>query len=100
MVMGRAMRCNSGKSIWTLSHCAWQEAKRSVMTMNFCRTAPRWSKPFFRPKSERLFGADFIAQEGEELLVLLEEGVLEVGAKDMVAVLDLVDDGGQFAFQL
>ena len=34
-----------------------------------------------------------------ELLVLLEEGVLPVGAENMMAVLDLVDDRGQFAVQ-
>src|SRR5215470_9107899 len=36
-------------------------------------------------------GADLIAQERCELLVLLQERVLEVGAIDMVAVLDLRD---------
>jgi hypothetical protein len=55
---------------------------------------------FLQAEVGEVVGADFIAQEGEELLVLLEEGVLEVGAKDMVAVLDLIDDGGQFAFSL
>src|SRR5262249_39650225 len=42
-----------------------------------------------------IVGAELVAQEGRELLVLLEEGVLEVGAKDMMAMLDLVDDGGE-----
>jgi hypothetical protein len=55
---------------------------------------------FLQAEVGEVVGADFIAQEGEELLVLLEKGVLEVGAKDMVAVLDLIDDGGQFAFHL
>ena len=42
-------------------------------------------------------GAQLVAQERRELLVLLQEGVLEVGAKDMMAMLDLVDDGGELA---
>jgi hypothetical protein len=45
-------------------------------------------------------GAELIAQERCELLVLLEERVLEVGAIDMVAVLDLLDDGGELAGDL
>ncbi len=32
-----------------------------------------------------------------ELLILFEEAALEVGAEDMMAVLDLVDDRGQLA---
>ena len=42
-------------------------------------------------------GAELVAQERAELLVLLQERVLEVGAIDMVAVLDLLDDGGELA---
>src|SRR3979490_626610 len=42
-------------------------------------------------------GDQFVAQEGGELFVLLEEGVLEVGAEDMMAMLDAIDDGGQLA---
>ena len=41
-----------------------------------------------------------VASDGEEFFVLLEEGVPAVGAKDLVAVLDLVDDGGQLPFVL
>ena len=36
-------------------------------------------------------------RQGQELLILFEEAALEVGAEDMMAVLDLVDDGGQLA---
>jgi hypothetical protein len=46
-----------------------------------------------------IVGAQFVAQEGGELLVLLQERVLEIGAKDMVTMLDLVDDGGKLAGQ-
>ena len=44
------------------------------------------------PQTEvgEVVGAQFVAQEGRELFVLLEEGVLEVGAEDMMAMLDLV----------
>jgi len=42
-------------------------------------------------------GHQLVAQEGDELFVLLEEGVLEVGTEDMMAVLDAVDDGGELA---
>ena len=42
-------------------------------------------------------GTQFVAQERRELLVLLEEGVLEVGPVDMMAVLDPIDEGGELA---
>jgi hypothetical protein len=41
--------------------------------------------------------AQFVAQKAGELFVLLEEAVLPIGAEDMMAMLDLVDDGDQFA---
>src|SRR6202008_2663037 len=44
-----------------------------------------------------VIGDQLVAQEGEELFVLLQEVILEVGAKDMVAVLDAIDDGGELA---
>jgi hypothetical protein len=44
-------------------------------------------------------GADLIAQEGGELFVLLDEGVVEVGAEDVMPVLDLLQGGGEFAVQ-
>jgi Putative transposase len=37
------------------------------------------------------------AQEGRELFVLAQHGALEVGAEDMMAVLDLIDDSGELA---
>jgi hypothetical protein len=43
---------------------------------------------FLQAEVGEVVGPDFIAQKGEELFVLLEKGVLAVGAKDMVAVLD------------
>src|SRR5271169_3886804 len=42
-------------------------------------------------------GDQLVAQEGRELFVLFEKGVFEVGAEDMMAVLDAIDDGGELA---
>jgi hypothetical protein len=53
-------------------------------------------------KVVEIVGAQFVAQEGGELLVLIntdQERVLEIGAKDMVTMLDLIDDGGKLAGQ-
>jgi hypothetical protein len=43
--IGKAIRCSNGKSVCTLSHCAWKPAKRSVMAWKVWRTASRWSGP-------------------------------------------------------
>src|SRR5262245_12075003 len=45
----------------------------------------------------KVVGDQLVAQEGRELFVLLQEGVLEVGAEDMMTVLDAIDDGGELA---
>ena len=45
----------------------------------------------------KIVGHQLVAQKGRELFVLLEEGVLEVGAEDMMTVLDAIDDGGELA---
>jgi hypothetical protein len=47
-----------------------------------------------------IVGAELVTQECGELLVLLQEGVLEVGAIDVMAMLDLVDDGRELAGDL
>jgi hypothetical protein len=39
------------------------------------------------------------AQEAREVFVLLEKSVLPVGAEDVMAMLDLIDDGGQLSAQ-
>jgi hypothetical protein len=44
-----------------------------------------------QPEIRQIVGADLIAQEGGEVLVLLHEGVFEIGAEDVMPVLDLVD---------
>ena len=52
------------------------------------------------PEVLEVVGAELVAQERRELLVLFQKGVLEVGAIDMMAMLDLVDDGGELAGHL
>ena len=54
---------------------------------------------FLQAEVAQVVGAEFVAQEAGELLVLFEKGVLPVGAENVMAMLDLVDDGGQFAAQ-
>ncbi len=49
-----------------------------------------------QPEVGKIVGAEFISQEGSELFVLLDEGIFPIGAEDMMAVLDLVDDGAEF----
>ena len=54
-------------------------------------------EPLPQPEVGEIIGDQFVAQEGQELLVLFEEAALEVGAEDVMAVLDLVDGRGQLA---
>jgi len=86
-----------GKSTWTLSHCAWKPAKRAVMVWKRSRTASRWSSPFLRRKSARLLETSSLRRKVANFSYCLREGILEVGAEDMMAVLDAIDDGGQLA---
>jgi hypothetical protein len=54
-------------------------------------------EPLAQTKVIEVVGDQLVAQKGRELLVLLQEGALEVGAEDVMAVLDPVDDRGQLA---
>src|ERR1700750_2286688 len=54
-------------------------------------------EPFLETEVGEVVGAEFVAQESRELFILLEEGALEIGAEDMMAILDLIDDGGELA---
>ena len=54
-------------------------------------------EPFPQAEVGEIVGDQFVAQKGQELLILFEEAALEVGAENMMAVLDLVDDRGQLA---
>jgi hypothetical protein len=53
------------------------------------------------PQTEvrEVVGADLIAQEGRELLVLLDEPVLPIGAEGVMAVLELLEGGMQLTFE-
>src|SRR2546429_8113473 len=51
------------------------------------------------PEVSEIVGAEFVAQEGGELLVLFEESIFPVGAEDMMAVLDLLQGGVELAWQ-
>ena len=42
-------------------------------------------------------GAEFVAQEGGELLILFDERVFEMSAENMVAVIDAVENGVKLA---
>ena len=54
---------------------------------------------FLQAEVAQVVGAEFVAQVAREFLVLFQKGVLPVGAENVMAVLDLVDHGGQFAAQ-
>lgn len=56
-------------------------------------------QPLLEAEVAQVVGAEFVSQKAGELLILFEEGILPVGAKDMMAVLDLVDHGGQLPAQ-
>src|SRR5260370_39143081 len=56
-------------------------------------------EPFLQAEVAQVVGTEFIAQVAGELFVLLEEGMFPVGAENVMAVLDLVDDGGEFPVQ-
>src|SRR5229473_2272890 len=56
-------------------------------------------EPFSQAEVAQIIGAEFVAQEARELFVLLQESVFPVGAEDVMAVLDLLDDGREFAAQ-
>src|SRR6267143_3380698 len=54
---------------------------------------------FFQAEVAQVIGAKLVAEEAGELLVLFEEGVLPIGAEDVMAMLDLIDDRGEFPMQ-
>src|SRR5437899_12181966 len=54
---------------------------------------------FLEPEVSEIVGAEFVAQEGGELLVLFEESIFPVGTEDMMAVLDLLQGGVELAWQ-
>src|ERR1700730_10910610 len=64
-----------------------------------CAYGVEMSEPFLQTEVAQVIGAKLVAEEAGELLVLFEEGVLPVGSEDVMAVLDLIDDRGEFPMQ-
>src|SRR5260370_19362879 len=56
-------------------------------------------EPFLQAEVAQVIGAKLVAEEAGELLVLFEERVFPVGAENVMAMLDLIDDGGEFPMQ-
>jgi len=54
-------------------------------------------QPFLETEVGEVVGAEFVAEESRELFILLKEGAFEIGAKDMMAMLDLIDNGSELA---
>jgi hypothetical protein len=52
-------------------------AKRSVMLSNRGRTASRWVESFLQAEVAQVVGAEFIAQEAGELLVLFQKACFQ-----------------------
>ena len=60
---------------------------------------PEMVEAFLQTEVAQVVGTEFIAQVAGELFVLFEEGVFPVGAEDVVSVLDLINDRGEFPVQ-
>ncbi len=99
MVTGRASRWSSGKSTWTFEALSLESSEAVGDGLESITHGVEVVKPFLQTEVAQVIGAEFIAQKAGEFFILLEEGVFPVGAKDMMAVLDLVDRGGEFAAQ-
>src|SRR6516225_6894651 len=56
-------------------------------------------EPFSQAEVRQIVRADLVAQEGRELLVLFDKGMLPVGAKDVMPMLNLLKRGVQIAMQ-
>ena len=54
---------------------------------------------FPEPEVGEIIGADLIAQEGRELLVLLEEPVLPIDAEGVMSVLELLECGVELTLE-
>src|SRR6266478_1573255 len=103
MVIGRARRCSNGKSTLPAPAKAGVEplrleaGKAGGDGLEALADGVEVVQSLLEAEVGEIVGDQLVAQEGGKLLVLLQEGVLEVGAEDMMAVLDAVDDGGQLA---
>jgi hypothetical protein len=70
------------------------------MPRNFSRTSGQVFEPLPQAEVRQIVRADLVAQEGGELLVLLDKRVLPVGTKDVMPVLDLLEGGVEIAMEL
>ena len=68
-------------------------AKRLVIAATSGGPHSRWSKPFRKPKSVRLLEQSSLRRNVENFSYCLRNACLKIGAKDMMAMLDLIDDG-------
>jgi len=98
MVIGRAMRCSSGNDV-NVEPLRLEGGEAASDGLELFADRLEMVQAFLETEVVEIVGAQFVAQEGGELLVLLQERVLEIGAKDMVTMLDLIDDGGKLAGQ-
>src|SRR5258705_10595282 len=97
MVIGRARRCSSGKSTVDIEPLRLEAGKAIGDGLETLADGIEMVQSLFEPEVGEVVRDQLVAQEGGELFVLLEEGVLEVGAEDVMTVLNAIDDGGQLA---
>lgn len=55
-------------------------------------------QPFLQTDVAQVVGAQLVAQEPGKVFILLEEGDLPVGAENVMAVLDVIDQRGSLPF--
>ena len=73
-------------------------AKRSVLVWTLAHGI-EVIESFLQAEVAQVVGAEFVAEEAEELLVLFEQSIFPVGTEHVMSVLDLVDHDGQFSAQ-
>jgi len=59
------------------AHSAWKPTKRSVIAWKVVRTALRWSSPFLRPKSLRLFETSSLRRNVENFSYCFRKALLK-----------------------
>src|SRR3979411_731623 len=64
-----------------------------------CAYVVEMIESFLQAEVAQVIGAKLVAEEAGELLVLFEKSILPVGAEDVMAMLDLIDDRGEFPMQ-
>src|ERR1700758_3820806 len=92
-VMGRAIRCSSGKSVWTFEPLGLESGEPPDDGLELVADLIQMIQSLLETEVVEVVGTEFVAQEHRELLILPENSIAEVGAEHMMAVLDLIDDG-------